>query len=265
MAVAEGARNVACVGARPRAITDCMNFGNPEHPEVMWQFSEAVDGISEATKARDCPVVSGNVSFYNTTDGNNIHPTPSSGLVGIADRCDHGVRSTFAEAGLEVAVLGSTSGEFGGSLYQKQALGRISGKPPAFRADAEQAIVNLLVDLVQDAVVVTAHDLSIGGLAMALVRSSIRQDQAVGGRYDLTSIHSDLGTALFAEDGARALVGVRSAEKSELEKRCASAGVPLYFIGTSGHGSLEIKGVRSLDLAALKHADQHGFERAVDL
>ena len=265
MAVAEGARNVACVGATPRAITDCMNFGNPEHPEVMWQFSEAVDGITEATKVLDCPVVSGNVSFYNTTDGNNIHPTPSVGLVGLAERCDHGVRSSFVEAGLEVAVLGSTEGEFGGSLYQKERLGSISGKPPAFRAEAERALVTLLVQLVQEGAVATAHDLSIGGLAMALVRASVRQAEPIGGTYNLSAVHEHLGAALFAEDGARALVAVSPAQRSALEARCAEAGVPLQFIGVTGGSTLTIEGARALDVAALVDADQHGLTRAVDL
>jgi phosphoribosylformylglycinamidine synthase len=265
MAVAEGARNVACVGATPRAITDCMNFGNPEHPEVMWQFSEAVDGITEATKVLDCPVVSGNVSFYNTTDGNDIHPTPSIGLVGLADDCDHGVRSVFSAAGLEVAVLGSTKGEFGGSVYQKAALGRVSGKPPAFQPEAERALVGLLVDLVQRQAVSSAHDLSIGGLAMALVRASARQDQPMGGTYDLTDVHQDLGTALFAEDGARALVSVTAAQKQALEARCAAAGVPLCFIGQTGGDQLEIAGVSGLSVEALAQADASGFERAVGL
>jgi phosphoribosylformylglycinamidine synthase II len=265
MAVAEAARNVACVGAVPQAITDCMNFGNPEHPEVMWQFSQAVDGITEATKALNCPVVSGNVSFYNTTDGNDIHPTPSIGLVGLSERCDHGVEATFPRAGLRVALLGDTVGEFGGSLYQQQTLGKISGKPPAFKPEAERSIVELLVELVSSQSVVSAHDLSIGGLAMGLVRACVRQNKPVGGRFDLSQVHGNLDAALFAEDGARALIGVAPELVSAVAAKCSAAGVPLRWIGETGGQSLEINGVDDLEVAQLSSADRLGFCQAVGL
>jgi phosphoribosylformylglycinamidine synthase len=265
MAVAEAARNVACVGAVPQAITDCMNFGNPEHPEVMWQFSQAVDGITEATKALNCPVVSGNVSFYNTTDGNDIHPTPSIGLVGLSEDCDHGVEAAFPAAGLRVALLGDTAGEFGGSLYQHQTLGKISGKPPAFKPQAERALVALLVDLVSSQSVASAHDLSIGGLAMGLVRTCVRQNRPIGGRFDLSQVHDNMDAALFAEDGARALVGVSPEQVSAVAAKCSAAGVPLRWIGETGGKSLEIKGVDSLEVAQLSSADRHGFRQAVGL
>lgn len=262
MAVAEAARNAACVGARPLAITDCMNFGNPEHPEVMWQFSEAVDGISEATRALNCPVVSGNVSFYNTTDGQDIHPTPSIGLVGLAER-PHGIRAFFPGDGLHIALLGDGFTAMGGSLFQKRVTGHPKGEPPAFQAEEERRLVEFLVTGIEASRFESAHDISVGGLAMALVRACVGDAEAVGAEIRLPE--GDLGRVLFAEDGARALVSVTEAQRAIVEEEASTAGLPLRWLGRTGGSLLKIQGVTGMTLQSLAHQYRNGFVAALGL
>ena len=262
MAVAEAARNVACVGARPLAITDCMNFGNPEHPEVMWQFSESVDGISEATRALNCPVVSGNVSFYNTTDGQDIHPTPSIGMVGLAS-APHETKGYFTEDNLHIALLGDGFSALGGSLFQKEVMGAPKGEPPVFHADAEGALIDVLVASVEAGEVATAHDLSVGGLGMALVRACVGGPQPIGATVTLPE--GPLERVLFAEDGARALVAVPAQHVDGLTARAGEQGVPCRWLGQTGGRALQVEGLPAQELLALHGAYREGFVRAVGL
>src|SRR5882672_4174309 len=171
-AVAEAARNVAVSGGRPVAITDCLNFGSPERPEIMWQFAECIRGISEACLALGTPVVSGNVSFYNETEGRAIYPTPTVGMVGILDRQDDGSELYFPEPGLEIVLLGETREELGGSEWQQMFEPGVTVKPPRVDLDREKALVDFLLSAYEHRLIRSAHDISNGGLAVALAESS---------------------------------------------------------------------------------------------
>src|SRR5262245_55888726 len=167
LAVAEAARNVACAGARPLGATNCLNFGNPERPGIMWQFAKAVEGIGEACRALDVPITGGNVSLYNETDGKAIDPTPIIGVVGLLEHADRVVSRRFQESGDAVVLLGEGYGELGGSEYLKSQHGIVRGLPPAIDLVRERALQDLLVALAAERLMRSAHDCSDGGLAVA--------------------------------------------------------------------------------------------------
>ena len=168
LAVAESARNVACAGALPIAATNNLNFGNPQKPEVMWQFAEAVAGIGEACRALDTPITGGNVSFYNETDGKAILPTPVLGIVGVIEDASKVLTRTFKRAGTPVVLLGTTRAELGGSEYLYRVHGLIRGQAPVLDLDAEKRLQRLLVDAAAEGLLLSAHDCSEGGLAVTL-------------------------------------------------------------------------------------------------
>src|SRR6476659_3900464 len=168
LAVAEAARNVACAGARPLAATNCLNFGNPERPAIMWQFAKAVEGIGAACRALDVPITGGNVSLYNETDGKAIYPTPTIGVVGLLEHADRVVSRRFQGPGDVVILLGEGTGELGGSEYLKLAYDLVRGLPPALDLHRERALQALLVELADERLLRSAHDCSDGGLAIAL-------------------------------------------------------------------------------------------------
>ncbi|HUP46676.1 MAG TPA: AIR synthase related protein, partial [Thermoanaerobaculia bacterium] len=232
-AVAEAARNIAMSGARPVAITDCLNFGSPERPEIMWQFAEAIRGISEACRALDTPVVSGNVSFYNETEGKAIAPTPTVGMVGILEDETRGAGSAFREERLDIILLGETGDELGGSEWQQMQMPDAMAAPPRVDLDRERVLVELMLTLHENRLVKTAHDLSNGGLAMALAESSM---QNIGCHVDLTGHADDLDAValLFSETQARAIVATANAD--EVLRRAKDAGVTARRIGHTGAG-----------------------------
>ena len=232
-AVAEAARNVAASGGRPAAITDCLNFGSPERAEIMWQFSECIRGISDACRALDTPVVSGNVSFYNETEGRAIYPTPTVGMVGILEDEKHGAPLAFAEAGLSVVLLGDTFDELGGSEWQQQNMPDALAAPPRVDLEREQNLINLLLELHENHLLTSAHDLSNGGLAMALAECSMN---GIGCHVELQGHADDLDAVslLFSESQARAIVTCRNAE--EVLRRAKDAGVSAIRIGQTGAG-----------------------------
>ena len=168
LAVAESARNVACAGALPIAATNNLNFGNPQKPEIMWQFAEAVAGIGEACRALETPITGGNVSLYNETDGTAILPTPVLGIVGVIEDASKVLTRTFKRAGTPVVLLGTTSAELGGSEYLYRVHGLIRGQAPALDLDAEKRLQRLLVDAAAEGLLLSAHDCSEGGLAVTL-------------------------------------------------------------------------------------------------
>ncbi|MFN2443764.1 MAG: phosphoribosylformylglycinamidine synthase subunit PurL, partial [Thermoanaerobaculia bacterium] len=229
-AVAEAARNVAASGATPAAITDCLNFGSPERPEIMWQFAEAIRGISDACRELGTPVVSGNVSFYNETDGRPILPTPTVGMVGIFDDVETAVRSTFPAAGESVVLLGATSDELGGSEYQQAFHPDAQVAPPRVDLAKEKALIATLVEMAREHVVTSAHDLSNGGLAVALAESSM---PGIGVEVDLGGHADDLDAAalLFSESQARAIVTVPAASLDRVREIAGRHGVPATHIG----------------------------------
>src|SRR5258707_12579606 len=171
LAVAEAARNVACAGARPLAATNCLNFGNPERPEIMWQFAQAVEGIGAACRALDVPITGGNVSLYNETDGRSIYPTPIIGVVGLLEHADRVVSRRFRAPGDAIVLLGADRGELGGSEYLKVVYDFVGGAPPSLDLDAERSLQALLVALADEGLVRSAHDCSDGGLAVTAAES----------------------------------------------------------------------------------------------
>jgi phosphoribosylformylglycinamidine synthase subunit PurL len=236
-AVAEAARNVYVTGAKPLAISDCLNFGSPEKPEVMWQFSRAIDGMGDACRAYDIAVISGNVSFYNDTQGASIPPTPTVALVGIAADARRTARAAFPGEGAAILLLGAGEPELNGSEYLAQRHGKTGDRPPAIDLSAERRLGELCSDLIAEGLVASAHDVSDGGLAVALTemglasRTGCRVEIDARGRADV---------ALFGESGCRILVAVDAAQAASLEARAASVGVACRRLGTSGGKSIRI-------------------------
>ncbi len=227
-AVAEAARNIAVSGGRPVAITDCLNFGSPERPEIMWQFSECIRGISEACLALGTPVVSGNVSFYNETEGRAIYPTPTIGMVGILDREDAGRDLYFPDAKLDIVLLGETRDELGGSEWQQMFEPGATAPPPRVDLDREKALIDCMLAAYADRLIRSAHDLSNGGLAIALAESSM---EGIGCHVDLAGHADDLDAIalLFGESQGRAIVSTSNVDA--LLRLAKRHGIPAMPIG----------------------------------
>jgi phosphoribosylformylglycinamidine synthase len=234
-AVAEAARNVACAGGQPIGATNCLNFGNPEKPDVMWQFVRAVEGMGAACRALDVPITGGNVSLYNETDGRAVLPTPVVGVVGLIENSDNVCRRTFQSAGHVVVLLGESRAELGGSEYLKVVHGLVRGVPPALDLEREAALQRLLVEGIAAGIIRSAHDCADGGFAVALAESCF--DTGVGVSVDISSValdeamFGDIAT-LFGESASRVIVSVSSEDAAELLARAAAAAVPAARIGT---------------------------------
>jgi phosphoribosylformylglycinamidine synthase len=235
-AVAEAARNVACTGARPLALTNCLNFGNPEKPEIMWEFAEAVRGLAEAARALGTPVVSGNVSFYNETAGRPIFPTPTVAMVGLLDDVERHAGSRWPASGLAVVLLGETREELGGGEWLSLRRGREAGLPPAVDLAHEQRLARLLAAGVAEGLVVSAHDVSDGGLAVALAECCFGPEP-IGARVVLEE-RLRLEALLFGESTGRVVAATR--EPAALLERARAAGVRARHIGETGGARLVI-------------------------
>ncbi|HEY1739305.1 MAG TPA: phosphoribosylformylglycinamidine synthase subunit PurL [Acidimicrobiia bacterium] len=243
LAVMEAARNVSCAGATPRALVNCLNFGNPEHPEVMWQFAETIDGMRDACEALELPVVGGNVSFYNESRGTDIDPTPVMGVVGVIDRLDDAPPGVALRDGDEIVLLGSTRGELGGSEWAAVVHGLRGGRPPEADLDAAERLHALVASLVQERVAHAVHDCSDGGLAVALARMAIAGDVGVDVALPVDDGAGSAITpaeAMFAESANRVLFGVTPAQREALCTRAAEAGVPAAVLGTAGGDALAL-------------------------
>ena len=245
LAVAEAARNVACAGAKPLAATNCLNFGNPERPSIMWQFAQAVEGIGEACRALDTPITGGNVSLYNETDGKAIYPTPVIGVVGLLEHADRVVSRSFKAAGDAIVLLGDGRGELGGSEYLKVAYGLVQGEPPLLDLQAERALQDLLVRLADARLVRSAHDCSDGGLAVTLAEctfdtAGIGADVSIDGVSVAGDVEINRAAALFGESASRVVVSVAPDAATEVLKRATTVGVPARVIGRTGGQELRI-------------------------
>jgi phosphoribosylformylglycinamidine synthase II len=260
LAVAEAARNVACTGAQPIAVTNCLNFASPERPEVMGAFAAAVDGMAAACHALGLPVTGGNVSFYNESSGRPIHPTPIVGVLGLLDDAAARVPSGFPGPGLEVWLLGTTRVELGGSAWQRLTTARLEGRPPTLDLTAERSLQRLLVTLAGRRLPAAAHDLSDGGLAVALVESTLAG--GVGATVTLPSGLPPLA-ALVSESASRALVAVVPGAAAELAALAGEAGVPAARLGVTGDDRLVVPGVLDLPLARLRDAYEGALPRAL--
>jgi phosphoribosylformylglycinamidine synthase II len=246
-AVAEAARNVACTGARPVAATNCLNFGNPEKPEVMWQFSEAIDGISEACRALEIPITGGNVSFYNETLGKPIYPTPVLGVLGVLEDAECALGSGFRNEGDAILLLegkredavADAMNEFSSSEYAKTIHGIVAGAPPAIDLAAEKRLIECLVKLAEEKTILSAHDVSDGGLGVTLVESCFASD----GLSAEVSIDSGepAEPGLFGERGARVVVSLAAASLARVTAIAAQWNVTVQRIGTVSRGPFRIQ------------------------
>jgi phosphoribosylformylglycinamidine synthase len=265
-AVAECARNIACVGGEPIAITDCLNFGNPEKPEIMWQFAECVRGIGDACRALGTPVVSGNVSLYNETEGQGILPTPTVGMVGIVEPVERSCQSAFRTAGDVVALVGSLQGEVGGSEYLAAEFGKEAGRPPALDLAREKAVQETVRRAIREGLLSSAHDCSDGGLAVALAECCMMPEVPADG-----SAPAWLGAAvripfpirkdfvLFGEDASRIVVSLPNANARRLLEIAQECGAPVVRLGIVGGDRLAIEGALDVPVADLSKAWRDGL------
>jgi phosphoribosylformylglycinamidine synthase subunit PurL len=252
LAVAEAARNLACVGARPIGLTDCLNFGSPENPAVMWQFARVIQGMRDACIALKVPVVSGNVSFYNETDGIPIYPTPTIGMVGILPKVDRVITPWFKAAGDIVVLLGRTREELGGSEYLKFIHNLVRGTPPWIDLKLEQAIQNCCLEAIDKGILRSAHDISDGGLAVALAECCIGgPDKPLGVRTEIREmIRGD--ALLFSESQSRILVSMQEKDLGQLQEIASGHAVPLQVIGAVGGSRFSIQPILQLPVDELQ-------------
>ena len=249
LVLSEAYRNVAVTGARPLAVTNCLNFGSPEDPEVMWQFAEAVRGLADGCAALGIPVTGGNVSFYNQTGAVAIHPTPVIGVLGVHDDVRRRLSIGFGVPGASLVLLGRTAAEFGGSAWAHVRHSHLGGRPPAPDLAAEQRLAGLLAAAAAAGLLSAAHDLSDGGLAIALAESCLR-----GGTGCQVRLPGDPFTALFSESAARAVVAVRPGAEASFASLRAEHGVPGEMIGRVGGDDLVVADCFTIPLAELAAA-----------
>lgn len=212
IAVAEAARNVVASGAEPLAITDCLNFGNPEKPEIFWQFEKAVDGMSAACRVLNAPVIGGNVSLYNETNGTAVYPTPVVGMVGLVENLNHITTQSFKNSGDLIYLVGDTKDEFGGSELQKLTYGRIFGKAPEIDLEMEAQNQQQVLAAIRAGVVSSAHDLAEGGLAVALAESLMGTELGAE-----VAVEGNITSALFSESQSRFLLSVKKENQEQFE------------------------------------------------
>jgi phosphoribosylformylglycinamidine synthase len=238
-AVAESVRNLAATGARAAALSDCLNFGNPEKPEIMWEFARAVEGMAEACEVFDTPVISGNVSFYNDNQGDSIPPTPVVAMVGIAERADRIAQAGIRRNGLKLYVVGEGTPELVGSEYLWRSHRKRGEHPPALDLQAEQRLANLLVELVEAGMVDTAHDVAEGGIALALAEMSLA-GPGIGCDAELPA-DDRIDNALFGEGAGRIIVALEPSAVGGFEDTARRAGVSVTRIGSTGGNRLSVR------------------------
>jgi phosphoribosylformylglycinamidine synthase len=246
-AVADAARNVACSGATPVGATNCLNFGNPEKPQIMWQFSKVIDGITKACEELDVPITGGNVSFYNETLGEGIYPTPVIGIVGILEDVHKAVFPHFREPGRAIVLLRASEpgdltdaeSEFGSSEYAKEILGAVWGFPPALELEREAALQKALVEMIDAGLVDSAHDCSEGGIAVTLAESAFVN--GVGARVNLPSLGLPPEFVLFGEDASRVLISCDRSSLQGIQQVASKYGLSAEEIGETVSDQVEVK------------------------
>jgi phosphoribosylformylglycinamidine synthase II len=254
LALAEAYRNVAATGATPVAVTDCLNFGSPEDPVVMWQFAEAVRGLADGCLELGIPVTGGNVSFYNQTGTQAIHPTPVVGVLGVLENVAARVPMGFATQNETVYLLGETREELSGSEWAHVTHSHLGGSPPEVDLAAERRLAEVLAAAAKSALLSASHDLSDGGLAQALVEACLRR--GFGARVSLPGDRSSPFVQLFSESSGRVLVAVKAGREQELERLASQHELPLARLGTvkAAHTSFEVEGLFSIPLNELREA-----------
>jgi phosphoribosylformylglycinamidine synthase II len=253
LALAEAYRNVAATGAVPIAVTNCLNFGSPEDPEVMWQFAEATRGLADGCRALATPVTGGNVSFYNSTADVAINPTPVVGVLGLFDDVARRTPLRFSAEGESVLLLGETREELGGSEWAWAEHRHLGGVPPVVDLDRERVLGEVLVAGSRDGMLSSAHDLSDGGLAQALVESALAG--GIGARIVLPAGLSPF-VQLFSESAGRAVVTVPRSEELRFTEMCDARGLPCARIGVTDGVRLDVQDVLSLELEDLREAHE---------
>ncbi|MDR6867115.1 phosphoribosylformylglycinamidine synthase [Microbacterium resistens] len=259
LALAEAYRNVAVTGAVPTAITDCLNFGSPENPEVMWQFGQTVDGLADGCYALGTPVTGGNVSFYNQTGDVPIHPTPLVGVLGIIDDVSRRIPSGWQDEGQNIYLLGVTSAELSGSAWADTVHSHLGGRPPAVDLTGEKRLAGLIAAARDEWLISSAHDLSEGGLAQALAEGVMRF--GIGARVWLTEIMErdgvDAATALFSESTGRVIVTVPREDDVKFRGLCEGRDYPVLRIGvTDSEPTLEVQDVFAVTVAELRETSR---------
>ncbi|HKW85445.1 MAG TPA: phosphoribosylformylglycinamidine synthase subunit PurL, partial [Nitrospiraceae bacterium] len=242
IAVAEAARNLVCSGAEPIGLTDCLNFGNPERPDIMWQFMLCVEGIKDTCETLNIPVVSGNVSFYNETNGLSIYPTPILGMVGLIEPADRVMTQWFKQAGDTIVLFGITKEDIGGTEYLRVIHHREQGTPPVFSPETEKAVQACVLKLIRDGLVQSAHDCSDGGLAVTLAECCLSNPTKRLGavvRLNLDGLRRD--SLLFGESQSRVVLSVSPAHTDAVLRIAREMGVPAESIGTVGDERLVVE------------------------
>ena len=272
-AVAEAARKVACAGATPIGATNCLNFGNPEKPHIMWQFSQTVDGITKACEELDTPITGGNVSFYNETLGEGIYPTPVIGVVGILDDVHKAAKMHFAKPGRKIVLLRANQfgdevdaeSEFGSSEYAKEILGAVWGYPPELDLEKEATLQRALVAIIQAGLVESAHDCADGGLAVALVEAALPAQ--IGANVRLVKRKMAHEFRLFAEDASRVVISCDPTHLARIQQVAEEFDVIADVIGETGSDRVEIAidgaPVISASIEELRGAYEGALEKAL--
>src|SRR5271169_2655078 len=274
-AVAEASRKVACAGAIPIGATNCLNFGNPEKPNIMWQFSQVIDGITKACEELDTPITGGNVSFYNETLGEGIYPTPVIGVVGILEDVHKSAKMHFAHPGRKIVLLGANEAgdavdaeaEFGSSEYAKEILGAVWGYPPELDIEKEATLQRALVAIIQAGLVESAHDCADGGLAVALVESAL--PAGVGLSVRLPQQKLALEFLLFAEDASRVVISCDPSHVRRIQQVAEEYEISADVLGETGSDRVEISVgndfVISASVQELREAYEGALERALSI
>lgn len=257
LALAEAYRNVAVTGAVPRAVTNCLNFGSPENPEVMWQFKEATAGLADGCKELGIPVTGGNVSFYNQTGDVAIYPTPVVGVLGVIDNVARRIPSGWQDEGNNIYLLGTTYDELDGSAWAKDIHDHLGGQPPKIDLAKEKQLADLIHGASIQGLIESAHDISEGGLGIALIEASLRFN--VGARIWLSELmerdNLDLTAALFSESQSRVIVSVGREDDVKFQALCEARGVPVLRIGvTDKSGMIEFQDLADFDLNEVRTA-----------
>jgi phosphoribosylformylglycinamidine synthase len=264
IAVAEAARNLVCSGARPLAVTDNLNFGNPMKPEVFWQFRRCVEGISEACEVFGTPVTGGNVSFYNESPAGAVDPTPTIGMLGLIDDPNHITTQWFKDEGDVILLLAEIGDELGGSEYLKRVHGLKMGKPPRMDLALAKRISDFALEIIRKGWVKSAHDCSEGGLAVALAECCMSNgDVMIGAKVDLSKFGERLDALLFGESQSRIVLTCAAQHAEELLR----SNLPITRLGTTGGDALEVKTSRGQlvwDVARLRDVWWNALGRLMD-
>jgi phosphoribosylformylglycinamidine synthase len=261
LVLAEATRNLVCVGAEPAGVTDCLNFGNPEKPDRFWQFRRCVEGLADACRFFELPVVSGNVSFYNETPDAAVYPTPVLGVVGVLDDVRKHCTSGFKQAGDVILLLGETHEDLGGTEYLKRTHKMVTGRPPALSLESEKKVQAACLEAIRAGLAASAHDCSDGGLAVTLAESCIYG--GVGAEVTLATMESKLrlDARLFGESPSRIVLSASPGKARQIEAIAKRHGAPVTTLGKVGGDRLLIS-AEGKQVAEMAVAEMDGVWRS---